>query len=59
MTDVIQAAVALTTELVAVDSVNPGLVAGAAGEAEMVALLPDRLDRARFVAPWPRCSPAC
>ena len=33
MSDVAEAAVALTAELVAIDSVNPGLVPGAAGEA--------------------------
>jgi acetylornithine deacetylase len=49
MTDVTEAAVALTTELVAVDSVNPGLVPGAAGEAEIVGLLRARLDSAGFV----------
>ena len=32
MSDVAEAAVALTAELVAIDSVNPGLVPGAAGE---------------------------
>jgi acetylornithine deacetylase/succinyl-diaminopimelate desuccinylase-like protein len=39
------AAVALTAELIAVDSVNPGLVPGAAGEVGIVELLRRRLDR--------------
>ena len=42
------AAVALTTELVGVDSVNPGLVPGAAGARAIVELLRDRLERAGF-----------
>lgn len=37
------AAVALASELIAVDSVNPALVPGAAGERAIVALLADRL----------------
>ncbi len=46
--DVGQAAVALTAELVAVDSVNPGLVPGAAGEAAVIELLSQRLRRNGF-----------
>jgi acetylornithine deacetylase len=42
------AVVALTAELVAVDSVNPGLVPGAAGEAGIVEMLRRRLDRRGF-----------
>ncbi|HEU4330072.1 MAG TPA: M20/M25/M40 family metallo-hydrolase [Lapillicoccus sp.] len=42
------AAVALTAELVGIDSVNPGLVPGAAGEAAIVQLLLQRLERAGF-----------
>lgn len=42
------AAVALTAELVAVDTVNPGLVPGAAGEAAAVELLRRRLERHGF-----------
>jgi acetylornithine deacetylase len=42
------AAVALTAELVAVDSVNPGLVPGAAGEAGIVEMLGRRLERRGF-----------
>jgi acetylornithine deacetylase len=42
------AAVALTAELVGIDSVNPGLAAGAAGEAELVEHLRDRLARGGF-----------
>lgn len=42
-------AVALAVELVRTDSVNPGLVPGAAGEGEVVALLRGRLARAGFV----------
>ena len=38
-----EAAVALTAELVAIDSVNPGLVAGAAGEVAVVEYLRTRL----------------
>jgi acetylornithine deacetylase len=48
MSDVAEAAVALTAELVAIDSVNPGLVPGAAGENEMVGYLRARLDAADF-----------
>ncbi|WP_252974154.1 M20 family metallopeptidase [Janibacter melonis] len=43
MTDPGTAAVALLEQLVAVDSVNPGLVPGAAGEGRVVAHLRDRL----------------
>lgn len=39
----------LLTELVAIDSTNPGLVPGAAGEAAMVEHLRRRLDRSGFV----------
>ena len=42
------AAVALTAELVAIDSVNPGLVPGAAGEAAIVEALRSRLQRSGF-----------
>ena len=48
MSDVAESAVALTAELVAIDSVNPGLVPGAAGEAEIVRHLNARLGRAGF-----------
>ena len=48
MSDVAEAAVALTAELVAIDSVNPGLVPGAAGEAEIVRHLNARLRRTGF-----------
>ena len=48
MSDVAEAAVALTAELVAIDSVNPGLVPGAAGEDESVEYLRARLDAAGF-----------
>jgi acetylornithine deacetylase len=48
MSDVADAAVALTAELVAIDSVNPGLVPGAAGENEIVGYLRARLDAAGF-----------
>ncbi len=41
-------AVALAAELVAIDSVNPGLVAGAAGEAAIVEHLRNRLQRSGF-----------
>jgi acetylornithine deacetylase len=41
-------AVALLSELVAVDSVNPGLVPGAAGETRIVELLSERLQRSGF-----------
>ena len=40
--------VTLTSELIAIDSVNPGLVPGAAGEAAIVDFLRTRLDRAGF-----------
>ncbi|HET7820057.1 MAG TPA: M20/M25/M40 family metallo-hydrolase [Ornithinibacter sp.] len=43
------AAVGLTAELVAIDSVNPGLVPGAAGEAAVVEHLRNRLQRSGFV----------
>lgn len=43
------AAVALAVELVRTDSVNPGLVDGAAGEEAVVALLADRLGERGFV----------
>ncbi|MFW5474165.1 M20 family metallopeptidase [Knoellia sp. CPCC 206450] len=42
------AAVQLACELVAVDSVNPGLVPGAAGEQRIVELLASRLTRSGF-----------
>lgn len=42
-------AVALTAELVAVDSVNPGLVEGAAGEAEIAGVVARRLEARGFV----------
>lgn len=48
MSDVAEAAVALTSELVAIDSVNPGLAPGAAGEPEIVRHLSGRLGRAGF-----------
>jgi acetylornithine deacetylase len=48
MSDVAEAAVALTAELVAIDSVNPGLVPGASGEDEIVGYLRARLDAAGF-----------
>ena len=41
-------AVPLLAELVAIDSVNPGLVPGAAGESQIVAHLQRRLDAAGF-----------
>ena len=41
-------AVALTSELVAIDSVNPGLVPGAAGESDIVEHLRNRLSRSGF-----------
>ena len=50
MSDVAEAAVALTSELVTIDSVNPGLVPGAAGESEIVGYLRARLDAAGFSA---------
>ena len=43
MDDLGDAAVALLSELVAIDSVNPGLVDGAAGESAIVAFLANRL----------------
>ena len=43
-----EAAVALAAELVAIDSVNPGLVPGAAGEAAIVEHLRNRLQRSGF-----------
>ncbi len=48
MSDVADAAVALTAELVAIDSVNPGLAPGAAGESRIVRHLDARLGRAGF-----------
>lgn len=42
------AAVALAGELIGIDSVNPGLVPGAAGEADIVAHLGERLSRNGF-----------
>jgi acetylornithine deacetylase len=48
MSAVAEAAVALTAELVAIDSVNPGLVPGAPGEAEIVRHLNGRLRRSGF-----------
>ncbi|QKE85471.1 M20/M25/M40 family metallo-hydrolase [Arthrobacter sp. NEB 688] len=47
-TDIGEAAAALAVELVATDSVNPGLVPGAAGEAAVVALLARRLEASGF-----------
>jgi len=46
--DVAAAAVELLAELVGIDSVNPGLVPGAAGETAIVARLRRRLDRSGF-----------
>ncbi len=46
--DVAEAAVALTAELVAIDSVNPGLAPGAPGEAAIVEHLAHRLRRSGF-----------
>lgn len=43
-----QEAVELLTQLVGIDSVNPGLVPGAAGEAEMVVFLASRLEAQDF-----------
>lgn len=43
-----QWAVDLTSDLVAVDSVNPGLVPGSPGEARAAELMADRLDAAGF-----------
>lgn len=48
VTDPETEAVALTGELVAIDSVNPGLAPGAAGEGAIVAHLERRLARAGF-----------
>lgn len=48
MADVGAEAVRLLAELVGIDSVNPALVPGAAGEAEIVAHLSARLERAGF-----------
>ncbi len=48
MTDLTAAAAALTAELVRIDSVNPGLVPGAAGEPAIVAHLRARLRVAGF-----------
>lgn len=48
MRDVGTDAVALLGELVGIDSVNPGLVPGAAGEARIVTSLRDRLERSGF-----------
>jgi acetylornithine deacetylase len=50
MSDAGTEAVHLLTELVGVDSVNPGLVAGAAGEAQIVEHLRTRLHRAGYNA---------
>lgn len=50
MTDVASAAVSLAADLVAIDSVNPGLVPGAAGESAIVRHLQKRLG-ARGFAP--------
>lgn len=46
--DVGDVAAQLTAQLVAVDSVNPGLVPGAAGESEIMELLRTRLDLSGF-----------
>ncbi|RYU09877.1 M20 family metallopeptidase [Nocardioides iriomotensis] len=48
MPDVEEQAVTLLSELVGIDSVNPGLVAGAAGEPRIVEHLDARLQRAGF-----------
>jgi acetylornithine deacetylase len=48
MADVGSAAIALLAELVGIDSVNPGLVPGAAGEARIVQHLRSRLERTGF-----------
>lgn len=48
MSDTGDAAVALLAELVGIDSVNPSLVPGAAGEARIVAHLRARLERSGF-----------
>lgn len=48
MQDLETAAVDLLTELVGIDSVNPGLVPGAAGETHIVAHLRERLSAAGF-----------
>lgn len=48
-TDAIAAAtLELTSKLIGIDSVNPGLVSGGAGEAGIAAYLADRLDAAGF-----------
>ena len=69
MQDVEAAAVALLSELVGIDSVNPGLVPGAAGEADIVDHLRrdcsvlgsssrwSRLAAARAVPAWWRWHP--
>jgi acetylornithine deacetylase/succinyl-diaminopimelate desuccinylase-like protein len=49
MHDVGAGAVALLSELVAIDSVNPGLVPGAAGESGMVEHLRTRLEGSGFI----------
>lgn len=49
MTSTGAAATDLLAELVSIDSVNPGLVASAAGETEIVAYLCDRLESSGFV----------
>ncbi|WP_327000911.1 M20/M25/M40 family metallo-hydrolase [Dactylosporangium sp. NBC_01737] len=49
MRDVGAEAVRLLSDLVRIDSVNPGLVAGAAGEAEIVGYLGSRLRGSGFV----------
>ncbi len=49
MSDVADAAVELLSELVSIDSVNPGLVPGAAGETRIVEHLATRLQRSGFV----------
>lgn len=49
-TDLIAAStVELTEKLIGIDSVNPGLVPGGAGEARIASYLADRLDAAGFV----------
>ncbi len=47
--DVGAAAVALTAEIVAIDSVSPSLAPGAAGEAQIAAVLAERLEAAGYV----------
>jgi acetylornithine deacetylase len=49
MRDPVTEAVALLSDLVAIDSVNPALVAGAAGEARIVEHLRARLERSGFI----------